>query len=93
MMNEVSDGRSDIDDDDVDEFGDDDMATTIVMSDADDSDNVGDSSVEINVEELISRIEQTADQVSERKKQVRRRLEELAEMKALEDTFAFDFDD
>jgi hypothetical protein len=51
--------------------------------------------VEINVEELISRIEKTADEVSERKKQVRRRLEELAEMKAMQydDTFAIEFDD
>ena len=90
MMNEVSDVRSE---EETDDLGDDEMATTVVLGDSDDTDNVGDASVEINVEELITKIEENADKVSERKKQVRRRLEELAEMKALEDTFAFDLDD
>jgi hypothetical protein len=89
-MNEVSDVRSE---EETDDLGDDEMATTVVLGDSDDTDNVGDASVEINVEELITKIEENADKVSERKKQVRRRLEELAEMKALEDTFAFDLDD
>lgn len=92
MMNEVSNVRTDDDDSDFDDF-DDDMVDTVVLPESEATDNVGDASVEINVEELISKIERTADEVSKRKKEIRRRLEELAEMKALEDTFAIDFDD
>jgi len=84
-------------DDDVDESSDDDFTDTVVLSGSDDSDddtdNVGDSSVEINVEQLIADFEKSDKEASARKMAIRRRLEELAELKALEDTFAFDFDD
>ena len=93
MMNEVSNVRTDVDDDNLDDFDDESMVDTVVLTESETTDNVGDASVEINVEELIARIEQTADEVSERKKRVRRRLEELAESKAFENTFAIDFDD
>jgi hypothetical protein len=92
-MNEVGNVRTDADDSDFDDFDDDDMVDTIVLPESETTDNVGDVSVEINVEELITKIEQTADEDSKRKKEIRRRLEELAEMKSLEDTFAIDFDD
>ena len=93
MMNEVSDVRTDVDDENFEEFDDDAMVETVVLPEVETTDNVGDASVEINVEELISKIEQTADEVSDRKKEVRRRLEELAESKSFEDTFAIEFDD
>ena len=93
MMNEVSDVRTDVDDENFEEFDDDAMVETVVLPEVETTDNVGDASVEINVEELISKIEQSADEVSARKKEVRRRLEELAESKSFEDTFAIEFDD
>ena len=93
MINDVSIVRTDVDDDNLEDFDDESMSETFVLTETESTDNVGDASVEINVEELISKIEQTADEVSERKKQVRRRLEELAESKAFEDTFAIEFDD
>ena len=93
MMNEVSNVSTDVDDEDLDDFDDENMTETVVLTETESTDNVGDASVEINVEELISKIEQTADEVSERKKKVRRRLEELAESKAFDDTFAIEFDD
>ena len=93
MMNEVSNVKTDVDDEDLDDFDDENMTETVVLTETESTDNVGDASVEINVEELISKIEQTADEVSERKKKVRRRLEELAESKAFDDTFAIEFDD
>lgn len=93
MMNEVSDVRTDVDDENFEEFDDDAMVETVILPEVETTDNVGDASVEINVEELISKIEQTADEVSDRKKEVRRRLEELAESKSFEDTFAIEFDD
>ena len=92
MMNEVSGVNAEVEEDDVEEFEqDDDMVETVVIPDSESTDNVGDASVEINVEELIADIECTDDKVSARKKEVRRRLEELAEDNSLEDTYAIEF--
>jgi len=83
-------------DDEVDEFADDEMADTVVLpddsDDDDDTDNVGDSSVEVNVEELIAELERTDGAISARQKEIRRRLEELAEEGSFEDTYAIEFD-
>ena len=74
-----------------------DAEDTIVFSSAKNSDNVGDVSVEINVEELIAEIESSQNAEAARKKEIRRRLEEISEqrqaMKELEDTFSFDMNE
>lgn len=94
MNNEVNGVNADVDDDELDEFDQDDaLADTIVIPESDSTDNVGDASVEINVEELIADIEQSSDPTSARKKEVRRRLEELAEEQSFEDTYAIEFDE
>jgi len=80
----------DFDDDFDDEFDTDDDEDA---EESDSTDNVGDASVEINVEQLIADIERSDAQTSARKKEIRRRLEELAEQKSFEDTYAIDFDD
>lgn len=74
----------DSDDDDLDDVGDDDDES---------NDNVGDVSVEINVEELVASIEKEKDQDAARRKAIRSRLEELAEERSLEDTYAIEFGD
>ena len=85
--------------DDAEEFVDveEDVTDTVVFSNAKNSDNVGDVSVEINVEELIAEFESAEDAEAARKKEIRRRLEEIAEqrqaMKELEDTFSFDMNE
>ena len=56
------------------------------------TDNVGDVSVEINVEELIADIEANDDKDAARKKEIRRRLEEVVEDQAFEDTYAIDLE-
>lgn len=76
--------------DDIDQDDDDDVVDDI---DDETNDNVGDVSVEINVEELIAHIENDKDQDAARKKEIRRRLEEIAESKSLEDTYAVEFGD
>mgnify|MGYP001826593588 FL=1 len=85
-VNELDD---DIEDDDLD--GDDDV------EDIDDEDNVGDISVEINVEELVAKLEATDSDDVARKREIRRRLEELEEMRRssedLDSTFNFNLDD
>ncbi len=94
MNIEESSVKSDIEDEDFDEFEeDDDPEDTIVIPESDATDNVGDASVEINVEELIADFECTDEKVSARKKEVRRRLEELADQKSFEDTYAIEFDE
>ena len=76
----------------ADEFEADVMAETAVLPEVEVTDNVGDASVEINVEELIADIEKSNDKASARQIEVRRRLEELAESRSMEDTFAIEFD-
>jgi len=63
---------------------------SVVLSDPQITDNVGDVSVEINVEELIANIESGNDEDAARKKEIRQRLEDLVEEKSFEDTYAID---
>mgnify|MGYP001551323591 CR=1 len=85
-VNELDD---DIEDDDLDDDDD--------VEDIDDEDNVGDISVEINVEELVAKLEATDSDDVARKREIRRRLEELEEMRRssedLDSTFNFNLDD
>lgn len=95
MNGEIGNGRIDDVDDDVDVDDDDDDTEDTLMSDDLDDDNIGDISVEINVEELVSRLE-NGDAAAHRKA-VRRRLEEIQERRReaseLDSTFNFNLDD
>ena len=57
------------------------------------TDNVGDVSVEIDVEQLIADIEANDDRDAARKKEIRRRLEDVVEEQSFEDTYAIDLDE
>ncbi len=85
-VNELDD---DIEGDDLDDDDD--------VEDIDENDNVGDISVEINVEELVAKLEATDSDDVARKREIRRRLEELEEMRRssvdLDSTFNFNLDD
>jgi hypothetical protein len=80
---------------------DEDQADEFLEDEADeeeaDSDNVGDVSVEINVESLIAEIELEHDDEAARRREVRRRLEEIREqrdaLKDIEDTFTMYLDE
>ena len=73
----------------------DDVAEDIEPDD-DNIDNVGDISVEINVDELVAKIEADDDDDA-RKKEIHRRMEELNEQRKVEkdvdSTFNFNMDD
>jgi len=73
----------------------DDVAEDIELDD-DDIDNVGDISVEINVDELVAKIEADDDDDT-RKKEIHRRMEELNEQrkvnKDIDSTFNFNIDE
>jgi len=70
---------------------------TIVLEDVADVDNVGDISVEIDVEELVAKIEAADEDDDEHRKEIHRRLEELKDQrdvdKELDSTFNFNIDD
>ena len=77
--------------DDVDEDVD------VDVDEIDGEDNIGDISVEINVEELVAKLEATDSDDVARKREIRRRLDELEEMRRtnedLDSTFNFNLDD
>lgn len=70
---------------------------TVVLDDVGDIDNVGDISVEINVEELVAKIEAGDDDGTRNKLEVRRQLDELEDErkaeKELDSTYNFNLDD
>lgn len=88
--------------DDADVAADEELAEEIpeeglVLPETEDSDNVGDVSVEINVEELVAEIEASQGDDADKTKEIRRRLDEVREQrevsKEMEDTFAMYLDD
>jgi hypothetical protein len=89
MQSDTKNQDNDIDTETVDE---EEAIETVVLSDTDVTDNVGDVSVEINVEELVAKVEAEHDDDAARKHEVRKRLEEIAEEKGFEETYAIEFD-
>jgi len=88
----------------VDELDDDIEDKELVVDDGDEDveeidgeDNIGDISVEINVEELVAKLEATDSDDVARRREIRRRLEELEDMRRanedLDSTFNFNLDD
>jgi len=69
----------------------------VVIEEVADVDNVGDISVEINVEELVAKLEATDDDDVDRKREIHKRLEELSDRRKdnedLDSTYNFNLDD
>jgi predicted FMN-binding regulatory protein PaiB len=65
---------------------------TAVLPEAEFTDNVGDVSVEINIEELVAKVEAEQSKDASAKKAIRQRLEEIEEDKGFESTYAIEFD-
>lgn len=97
MHTEVDDPGKAPDEGEVDLVDEDIVDETIVLTEPSDTDNVGDVSVEINVEELVAELEAMDNGDSARRREIRRRLDELREekeaVKDLGDTYAMDLDD
>lgn len=89
----LGDSNSAVEDEKLDTDDNTELDETTVLNEPAVTDNVGDVSVEINVEELIANIESENDEDAARKKEIRRRLEEVAEEQSLEDTYAIDLGD
>ena len=69
----------------------------VVIEESADDDNVGDISVEINVEELVAKLEAADDDDVSRKQEIHKRLEELSDRRKrdedLDSTYNFNLDD
>lgn len=89
MQSEVDDAKPE---DDVDDEIDTDIPEgTVVMSE--DSFDDADVSMEVNVEGIVKEFENSQTDDLGKKKEVRRKLEEIAESKSFEDTYAVEFDE
>ena len=70
---------------------------TVVLTETGVTDNVGDVSVEINVEELVAEIEASQGDDAHMKMEIRKRLDEIQEQKAaakeLDNTFDIDLEE
>jgi hypothetical protein len=96
MNGEVGNGGKDVDvDEDIELTAE--PEDTVVLEDVDDVDNVGDISVEINVEELVAKMEEGDGDAEEHEKEIHRRIEELNDQretdKELDSTYNFNLDD
>jgi len=78
-----------------DDSSDDTLAETIVMSDDDDDISAGDSTVEMDIEKLVAKLETIDSEDVHRRAEIRHKLEELRELREqeLDSTFNFDLDD
>lgn len=95
MNGEIGNGKSDKDaDDNVESAAE---ADELAPSKEIDGDNVGDMSVELNVEELVAKVDDDVKDASEHDKAVRRRLDDIEEKRKsaseLDSTFNFNLED
>lgn len=93
MIDEDDKQVEDGDDEDIEPIETDDTEETIVMKEMPVADSSGGDTVEMNVDKMIEKVEAQSEDEVHRKKQVRQRLEELAEEGSFEDTYAIDVED
>lgn len=92
-MNTEGDKQEEIEEtEDLDEISSVDPEQTIVMTEMPVSDEISDTA-EIKVDKLLEKVESQSQDEVHRKKEIRRRLEDLTEEGSLEDTYALDLDD
>ena len=95
MIGEIKDDIpvGEVEDDVEDEV----LEEDVVIEEIADVDNVGDISVEINVKELVAKLEATDDDDVDRKREIHKRLEELSDRRKrdedLDSTYNFNLDD
>ena len=89
-------GDKDRIDDDVElDSSDDSLTATVVMSDDDGDDLVGDSTVDSDIDNLMAKLEASDKDDVHRRAEIRRKLEDLREQREqeLDSTFNFNLDD
>lgn len=95
MNSEVGNAKTESDVDDDVEFAASPDDTVVITEDVDDLDAAIDTTAELNVDELVKKLDKDAS--ADHKKEVRRRLEELEEQRReaeeLESTYNFNLDE
>ena len=89
-------GDKDKIDDDVElDSSDDSLTATVVMSDDDEDVAVGDSTVDMDIDKLVAKLEASDKDDVHRRAEIRRKLEDLREQREqeLDNTFNFNLDD
>lgn len=93
MNNKVDDADVEEANADIDEFDEAEISGTIDIPENEVSETADDAFINSSDEERIPDIESSDDKDVARKKEVRRKLEDLVEEKSVVDTYAIDFDD
>ena len=93
MNNKVDDADVEEANADIDEFDEAEISGTIDIPENGVSETADDAFINSSDEERIPDIESSDDKDVARKKEVRRKLEDLVEEKSVVDTYAIDFDD
>jgi hypothetical protein len=91
--NEKEDAK--LDDELSEDTSEDTLAETVVMSDDDGDASVGDSTVEMDIERLVAKLEASDSEDVHRRAEIRHKLEELRELREqeLDSTFNISLDD
>jgi len=90
--------NDDIDDDINDDSSDDTLTSTVILSDDndDDDDDVGgDTTIQMDIDRLVAKLDASDSEDVHRRAEIRRRLEDLREQRQqeLDSTFNFNLDD
>ncbi|MBT8090926.1 MAG: hypothetical protein KJO01_12025 [Gammaproteobacteria bacterium] len=90
--------NDDIDDDLDDDSSDDTLTSTVILSDDDDDDDDdvgGDTTIQMDIDRLVAKLDASDSDDVHRRAEIRRRLEDLREQRQqeLDSTFNFNLDD
>lgn len=90
--------NDDIDDDINDDSSDDTLTSTVILSDDDDNDDDdvgGDTTIQMDIDKLVAKLDASDSEDVHRRAEIRRRLEDLREQRQqeLDSTFNFNLDD
>ncbi|MBT8066717.1 MAG: hypothetical protein KJO09_05720 [Gammaproteobacteria bacterium] len=87
--------KDNLDEEVIDETTDDSLTATVVITEDDDDIVTGDSTVEMDIEKLVAKLDASDKEDVHRRAEIRHKLEELREQREqeLDSTFNFKFDD
>jgi len=87
--------NDEIDETPVDESSDESLTATVVITEDDADDVSGDTTIEMNIEKLVAKLDASDSEDVHRRAEIRRRLEELREQREreLDSTFNFNLDE
>lgn len=87
--------KDNLDEEVIDETTDDSLTATVVITEDDDDIVTGDSTVEMDIEKLVAKLDASDKEDVHRRAEIRHKLEELREQREqeLDSTFNFNFDD